>query len=346
MARAGGGGSSGGRSGGGHSTSRSSGGHRVGSSGSSRAGAGFGSSRPGGGFNGGPGVPGGPGYRPPMYGAPRGPVWHGGGFFPVGAPRRRPARMGCGCGASVVAVLLIILIFAVLFSPAGGGDSGIPASTANREKVSTGVAYHNDCIIDELGWFDNISRTEKELQSFYNKTGIQPYIYLRAYDASLTTDAEKLAFAEDWYEQNIDNEGTFLYIYFAEADQDYDVGYMCYVNGKQITSVMDAEAVDIFWAYLDNAWYSNMSTDDLFVTVFNNTAERIMDKTTTGADIVKWIVIIVGAVILICLVIKLMKVKRQNEKEANEETERILKTPLNTSDPDDDLADKYTNKPE
>lgn len=324
MARAGGGGG-GGRSGGGHSSARSSGGHRMGGSfsGGSRPGSGFGGSRPGGGFGGGPGGPGGPMHQPPRRSGYRGPVWHMGGP-PHGPYYGRPARRGgCGCG-STFAILFFILVLVIVFSTPGESGSGIPESTANREKISSGVAYQNNCITDELGWFDSTSRTAKKLQDFYEATGVQPYIYLRAYDASLTTDSEKLAFAENWYEENIDNESTFLYIYFAEQDQDYDVGYMCYVNGKQVTAVMDAEAVDIFWAYLDNAWYSDLSTDDMFVTVFNNTADRIMGKSENDGGALKWIVIFAVAVVLVVVIVKKKKDGRQDETGVGAEAERIL----------------------
>ena len=135
-----------------------------------------------------------------------------------------------------------------------------------------------------------------------------------------------------------------MFTYFAEADTDGDVGYMCYVNGKQITSVMDSEAVDIFWAYVDNNWYSDKSTDDMFVDIFNSTAKRIMTKTATGADVgVKFgIVAIIVAVIIGIIVV--MKIRRKHEKEKAEETEHILKTDISSLGSDDSLADKYTKK--
>lgn len=340
MARAGGGSRSGGRSSGGRSSSsRSSGGHRVSSSSSrssSRAGSGssFGSrnSSFGGssfGYRG--------GYNPP----PRRTYGYGGYHSPVRHTHTTVYHTG-RTGVTLTTILSILIVIAVLVAmfSSMSGSVGIPKSTVNREKVNTGVSFQNDCIIDEIGWFDNVSSASRDLQYFYNKTGIQPFIYLRDYDPALSTDSAKDAFAEQWYEENIDNEGTFLYMYFAERDVDNDVGYMVYVNGKQITTVMDAEAVDIFWAYLDNAWYTDMSTDDMFAQIFTKTADRIMDKSTTGADVGKWAVIFVGGAVLLILVIRVMKTKRQHEKEQNAETERILNTPLGETSTDE-LVDKY-----
>lgn len=297
-AGAGGGSRSGGRSSGGHSSSRVSGGHRVGGSGHSRAGSGM---------------------RQPA-GPPRPSGIHYHGRHPGGPPpyhhRRRiyygPSSMILSIISSVILAVIAVAVVAVLcLRPSG---SSVPASTYRREKVNTGVAYQNNCIVDELGWFDNIPRTERDLQNFYNRTGIQPCIVLKSYDSSLRSDDQKEAFANAWYDDNIDNEGTFLFMYFAEQDADYDVGYMCYVNGKQITSVMDAEAVEIFWAYLDNAWYSDMSTDDMFVTVFDNTAKRIMSKSATAAEI--WLLVIAGCVAAGLVVFAVQRVIRRRSEDS------------------------------
>lgn len=235
--------------------------------------------------------------------------------------------------------MLIIIGIANAMHVVSYGGTSIPKSTYNREKAETGVTFNNDCIVDELGWFDNITSTERQLQSFYNATGIQPYIALFNYNPALKSDADCEAFAEDWYSANIGNEGTLLFAYFAEEDTDNDVGTMTLVNGKQISSVMDSEAVEIFWAYVDEYWYSDLSTDDLFVKVFDRTAKRIMTKTATGADVGK--ILATGVVILIggAVVVVIMNKKRAHEKARNEETARILNTDI--KDIEDETVNKY-----
>lgn len=366
MPRAGSGGSSGGHSSGSHSSSRSGGGHHVSSGGSSshsRAGSGssFSSSRSsfGGSRSSTPNMGGmgfGGGYRsnpmPPPPPPPRQNYYHNttvynnapypsGGYYPQTPHPPRQKRGGC-LGTIVTALVAFFMVLVIVGLLAGSDE---PTNSRNREKVNTGVAFQNECIVDELGWFENIPKTERRLQNFYDQTGIQPYIVLHAYDSSLQTDEDKEAYANEYYENNIDNEGTFLFVYFAEQNQDDDVGYMCYVNGKQITSVMDAEAIDIFWAYVDNKWYSDMSTDDMFVSIFDSTAKTIMTKSATKEDVgVKFgivAIIIAGT----AAVVIILKVRRKHEHEKAEETERILNAPIDglggkSSDP---LADKYTN---
>lgn len=351
MGRTGGGSSGGGHSGGGHSVSRSSGGHRVGGSSSSRPMGG--ASRPTGGFGGGrpsstPPRGGNYGAPPPprggYYGAPpppRGghygaPPPPRGGYYgaPPPPPRGGGRRSGGGCVSSLISVVILLIFIGILlgmFSSIGGGSStDIPASSYNREKLDSGNGYINDCIYDELGWFDNVSRTESRLKDFYKETGVQPYIMLLDYIPGVDSDSQKEEYARQLYKKKIDNESTFLYVYFAkenESESD-EPGYMCYVNGIQVSSVMDAEALDIFWAYLDKYWYTDMSTDDMFVKIFNSTADTIMTKSTTSKDVGKYALIVVAAGVVVFGVVKVVKLKHKRAKEEAEETERILNTPM------------------
>lgn len=357
-----GGGHSVSRSGGGHSVSRSGSGHRVGGSSSSRP---MGSSRPsGGGFGGGrPSGPSGGHYGAPPpprhheapppprhYGAPPPPPRHHGA--PPPPPGRRRSGGGCISWLTSVVVLLlfIVILWGMFFSGGRRGSSGsIPSNSYNREKLDSGNGYINDCIYDELGWFDNESRTESRLKDFYNETGVQPYIMLLDYIPELQTDAEKDAYAHQLYEDRITNESTFLYVYFAnENENEYsEPGYMYCVNGTQVGSVMDSEAVDIFWAYLDKYWSdSSLSADDMFVKTFNSTATRIMTKSTTSKDVAKYALIVVAAGVVVFGVVKVVKLNHKRAKEEAEETERILNTPMDSL-VDDELkktAAKYDEK--
>lgn len=331
MGRAGAGaGGGGGHSGGGHSSGRSSGGHRV-SSGSSgrRSGSGGGSRGSYSGFGG------------PSHGG----GFYGGGFYPR-PPIRNTVFIGHG---GVVNTIISIIIFIVVLVTAFGGfpssksssTKNIPKSTQNRERLESGVGYDNNCIVDNIGWFDNVTKTEKSIKKFYDKTGVQPYIVLNAYDSTLLTDTAKEEYAKKWYDEHIKNESTFLYMYFAEPDTDNDVGYMAYVNGKQVSSVMDSEAIEIFWAYVDKYWYSDMSTDDMFTTIFTKTADRIMTKSTTVADIGNNAVKVIGVIVAFAGIIVVMVIRRKHKAEEAKETEKILNTPLNGDSEADDLLKKY-----
>lgn len=326
MGRAGAGGGGGGHSGGGHSSSRSSGGHHVSSGSSGRRAGGGGSSY----------------SSHSSYG---GGGFYGGGFYP--RPPRRSSVI-VSHGGNFNAVISLIIFVVVLIAAFGGFPSSnssstksVPKSTQNRERLEFGVGYDNNCIVDNIGWFDNVTKTEKSIKKFYDKTGVQPYIVLNAYDSTLLTDTAKEEYAKKWYDEHIKNESTFLYMYFAEPDTDNDVGYMAYVNGKQVPSVMDSEAIEIFWAYVDKYWYSDMSTDDMFTTIFTKTADRIMTKSTTAADVGNNAIKVIGVIIVFAGIIVVMVLRRKHKAEEAKETEKILNTPLNGDSEADDLLKKY-----
>ena len=261
------------RSSGGHSSSRVGGGHHVGRS-----------SRPTGSssFNRGPSMHHYHHTPPP----PRR------GYY--GYRRNVYTSSSSGLG-TLIACLIVFAVVIFSFFMIASDDSDV-TSTINREKIENPVAYDNNCIRDELGYIENQGKLSKNLKNFYNKTGIQPYIYLKSYDETLTSDSQKDNYAQNWYEQNIDNEDTFLFVYYEDQNPN-EIGYMAYVNGKQVTSVMDSEAVNIFWNYIDRYWTDDsLSTVEVFTKTFNSTANTIMEKSTTSNDIIKIICIIVGIV--------------------------------------------------
>ena len=306
------------RSSGGHSSSRVGGGHHVGRS-----------SRPTGSssFNRGPSMHHYHHTPPP----PRR------GYY--GYRRNVYTSSSSGLG-TLIACLIVFAVVIFSFFMIASDDSDV-TSTINREKIENPIPYDNNCIKDELGYVENTSKLSKNLKNFYNKTGIQPYIYLKSYDETLTSDSQKDNYAQNWYEQNIDNEDTFLFVYYEDQDPN-EIGYMAYVNGKQITSVMDSEAVNIFWNYIDRYWTDDsLSTVEVFTKTFNSTANTIMEKSTTSNDIIKIICIIVGIIIVIGGIIYILRMKFKRDKEKAKETVEILKTPLDKSD---ELRDKYLNE--
>ena len=306
------------RSSGGHSSSRVGGGHHVGRS-----------SRPTGSssFNRGPSMHHYHHTPPP----PRR------GYY--GYRRNVYTSSSSGLG-TLIACLIVFAVVIFSFFMIASDDSDV-TSTINREKIENPIPYDNNCIKDELGYVENTSKLSKNLKNFYNKTGIQPYIYLKSYDETLTSDSQKDNYAQNWYEQNIDNEDTFLFVYYEDQDPN-EIGYMAYVNGKQVTSVMDNEAVNIFWNYIDRYWTDDsLSTVEVFTKTFNSTANTIMEKSTTSNDIIKIICIIVGIIIVIGGIIYILRMKFKRDKEKAKETVEILKTPLDKSD---ELRDKYLNE--
>lgn len=253
------------------------------------------------------------------------------------------SRRRSSSGTIVTLVVFFIILFLVfsMFGCAKNNDD-IDYSSYNREKLQSSTSYNANCIVDEESFFENPSQTGKRLKTFYDKTGVQPYIVIQSYDPSLKTDAQKEEYAKEYYDEYINNEDTFLYMYFADKDPN-EVGSMTTVNGNNIDSVMDQQAVNIFWDVLDSQWTSAQSTDDMFVNVFDKTADRIMSKSTTANDVNKTMLIVAGVLIAGGIIILLIVLKRKHEAQRAAETERILNAPLTPDDSsdNDDLLHKY-----
>jgi hypothetical protein len=214
------------------------------------------------------------------------------------------------------------------------GSSSYSQSSQNfvsREKLKTSGSFDSGCIVDELGWFDDVKSSAKELKTFYDKTGVQPYILLLQYDSSLDSDEALEDYSMDYYIDNIVNEDSFLFVYMDGASGDF--GNYKYVVGDNAIAVMDYDAIDIFFDYLDSYWDTNMSTDDLFTKAFNNTASDIMTTTTSesgskGNKVVKNIFIIIILIIAALLIAKYFKKKKESPTASD-----------NTPKPEDEAKD-------
>lgn len=227
------------------------------------------------------------------------------------------------------------------------GDKSIPASTVTRERIDTKNAYINDCIIDEIGWIQNENSLSRQLQSFYNATGCQPYIILREYDSTMNSEDAREAWTQEYYDTNfVNNQNVVLYVYFCDKG-DNGYGDDTLWLGTDSSVIMDSEAVEIFWHYLDYNWehWNINDNDGMFSDTFNRTADRIMTKTTTSNDVKLILIKVLGiCFVVICIIIIVAKIIASKHKKA-QETIAILNAPIEKlSDPASDLADKYNNQ--
>lgn len=349
MGRAGSGGGGGHSSGGHSSPTRSSSGHRVGSSS-----GGFGSSHTPRAGSGGGGS-----YRPS-------PPSRGYGYSPPPPPPRHygypgrttyvhtsPASTKSIIATGIVLAVLSLLVF--VLNNGGGSSQSVEMKGLGREKLTASIQWNGNCVVDEINYITNKNATATGLKEFYDTTGMQPYAVFKAYDSSLTSDSAKQSYAEQWYETNISNEATILYMYFEDTDTSVP-GYMACVGGSQTKTLWDDLAQDKFWDFIDMYWAmdeSVMTTDKLIVQSFVNTGKYITEKGTVTVNehhgivgaiskVVPFLIVAVVIILIILIVVRVMKLKRAQEKERNEETAAILNAPLDTADHSaDDLVDKY-----
>lgn len=240
---------------------------------------------------------------------------------------------------AVFVVLFSIVLFFIFKSVSSNQETSY-----ERTKLDTGFAYMNDCVSDELGWL-NANKVSKGLQQFYKDTGAQPYIWLRKYNGINLTEDEEYKVAIDFYNNNFaERQDVVLYVYFEESDPTVE-GNMALIHGTLSGTIMDAEAEEIFWNYLDADWssYSEEETDEMFIDIFRRTGKSIMYHPTNIFDVLNGIQIFCSIAAVGCALIVFFKEHNRRQKEKAEETERILNTPLEelANSKADELLEKY-----
>lgn len=219
--------------------------------------------------------------------------------------------------------------------------SNITISTTNREplgaEVCTASEYWFD---DQVGWISSDAKMTKGLKEFYKKTGVQPYVIItdnvNGKGATLN-DSEAEQYLQETYDALFDDEGHLIFL-FLEYESGTYKGYL--YAGNQASSVIDTEAQEIIYDFVDYYYTSNLDDNEFFSTVFEKSAERIMRKTTTGNDILLKTIIVIGIIGGISVIGYLIIKKKKIELQEAEEKRKILETPIEKLN-DEELKDKY-----
>lgn len=254
----------------------------------------------------------------------------------------------------VAGIIVVALLFALLTTafPSCGrsydvgpsyGQTQSESSATVREKLDSSLVTKTDWYTDADGdWIHSASRLTGGLEHFYDKTGVQPYVYILPNGES--TSVEELSrLADELYEELFTDEGHFLLVFCDDGNESFNCGYAV---GSAASSVMDEEALDILADELNYAYTYADSDEEVFSDAFSETADRIMsaadeqarDKTMGTVGIVVAVVVVAGAVAF--YIVRRRKAKQAEEQQQMED---ILNTPLEKfGDKDvEDLADKY-----
>lgn len=346
--------SSGSRSSSGHSVgSRSSSGRSFSSSGpnrntSSRGSLGSGPSR-----NYGSGYGGGMGHIPPRPPRPPRPFIGYGPIFTPRPPRHgyntygsnvpRPRRQsGCLSIFLVLIVFFFIMGLATSFNREEAYD--VTSSTVKRVALEKGAVIETEYFEDNLDWIHNKTKLETGLKNFYNLTGLQPFILLVETVGNDPSDDEIDAYANTYYDEHFKDEAHLLFIYIQDID------YMWAITGSRGNAIMDSEAWDILFDYVEKYWHSDLEDEEMFSKAFTEAGERIMADPNEAAksrnNVIIVIVVVLAVIIIVSILRKWWKDKKEQKNREDENLKEILNTPLDTfgSEEVKDLMDKYDNK--
>lgn len=271
---------------------------------------------------------------------------------------------GCGCLSALLGLVLAALLVSVLYAAIGSCSSsgygygydepyysssaatGAGASSTVRTKLDAGDVSKTGWHTDEDGdWIHSPGLLTPGLQSFYDQTGVQPYVYILKNGSETSTDALNER-SQELYDELFSDEGHFLLVFCDDGDGGYNCGYTA---GAKASTVMDAEAVGILQTQLNRAYNMADTDEEVFSEAFANTAEAIMAgaRAEQQDELTGTIVAVVVAVAVVGGVTYLIVRKRKKDKaERQKRAEQILNTPLDTfGDKDvEDLASKYEDK--
>ena len=242
-------------------------------------------------------------------------------------------------------ILALLGTLATTFIPSCSTDySAQSASTVIREELPAGsvdeTAYYTDADGD---WIHSPATLERGLRTFFEKTGVQPYVHILKNGTTNSTSVLTEA-AEELYDQLFSDEAHFLLVFCDDGNGSYNCGYAA---GSLATQVMDSEAVGILSEQIERAYNDySLSEEEIFSQAFSETADLIMSAaddqqaSETTRNVVIGVVAVVAVGGAVYLIAKNRKAKQEAERKR---TEEILNTPLEKFGDSDieDLADKY-----
>ena len=275
----------------------------------------------------------------------------------VGAPMGGGCGSGCGgCAGGLIGLVLAALLIALLTTAIPSCGSGemaygnAPASQSQsvssstvREKLPADAVSKTDWYTDADGdWIHNASALTRGLEEFYEKTGVQPYVYILP-NGQTTSSSELTQIAEELYPELFSDEGHLLLVFCDDGHGSFTCGYCV---GTAASSVVDSEALTILADELNDAYNYADSDEEVFSDAFSETAGRIMaaaEEEERGHTIM----LVVGGVILVVAigagVAYVVRKRKARQEEKQKQMEDILNTPLEKFGDQDveDLADKY-----
>lgn len=243
-------------------------------------------------------------------------------------------------------MLILFLLLAFIIPKTGNTNSG-SVNTKQREALS-GQVRKTDWYEDDIGWISNRQVLIEGLEYFYNKTGVQPYVMMIPYDPSYWNSDGSInpttsdSYLNQVYSEIFTDEAHFIFAYFqSENDMKSELeGEFRFTLGYSTDTIMDSEAIKIFWGYFENNYYdTSLSIEEMISDAFASTANLIMSKPTNSNDVMIVILVIIFGLILlgVFLFIVISIIKHQKAKQENQK--KILETPLETFSEDTDTSD-------
>jgi hypothetical protein len=162
------------------------------------------------------------------------------------------------------------------------------------------------------------------MRAFFNTTGVRPLLYITDnVSGNFNPTAQEVrTYAENAYSRLIEDEASMLLVFY-ENNLTHQF-MMAYSVGRQAQTVLDREAMDILFDYIEHYYYTSLDEAVMFGRAFSEAADRFMSRTTPWWVALAYVAVI--GFILIMGVLLLFKRAKERRMEA-EANEKILNTP-------------------
>lgn len=237
-------------------------------------------------------------------------------------------------GGTLSIILAIIVIVAGLIA----ARPNIQQSTVERSKLDSSLCTKVDTWYqDDINWIYDEKTLLKGLKMFYDKTGVQPYLWItdniNGKAKPNTSDFETALKSK--YSELFKDEGHVIVCFMESSPSVYATYYWA---GSAAKGVIDDEAGEILLDVIDSKYTSDLSDEEMFSKSFSDAATRMMEVgRTTKQYIILAVAVIAGLGIIVGFIF-LLKAKRKSDAEEAEERERILNTDIN------EMSDSVLNK--
>lgn len=203
--------------------------------------------------------------------------------------------------------LWIVILFALASLTAAWASScgrrqasyaDVPLTAEHRTRLELASLRETPYFTDRVGWLEaNRKQAEKGLRYFYEKTGVQPHLYVRSVMGYRTADrAEMDGYAQALYGSLFSDEGHLLILADEQPDREepFLVGFAA---GRMASSVMDEEALSILEAY----WKAGFAEGESLTApqkaaaagdVLRRTADNIMGVENSSGWVIALIVLV------------------------------------------------------
>ena len=227
----------------------------------------------------------------------------------------------------IVGVIVVFFLFRYWIPQWDGSifrSSSTVENTVQREKIdSSALNKVGVWLEDNAGWLKNKGTVENGMKHFLDKTGIQPYLMINdeINGKKDFTDNDVKNLMESKYNSLFKDEAHLILLFVEPTTNNYK-RYI--YTGTVANTLMDSNALDIMYNYIDKYYSYDLTDDEYFSKIFIDTADKLMQKVVSKNELKKTGLIRSTIIILIAGIIMIIVIRSKAKQKEYEKAKEIL----------------------